>query len=69
MYFMDLMHAISDDCKVDGEFFDFNEKKMYRFKNLTFEKVLELDEKYRYSRVDWFNATRKNKVTVSCTVH
>lgn len=68
MYFMDLAFLMSDDCKIDGIFYDVNEKKFYRIKNFTFEKVLKLDEKFRYSRVDLVEVTQKNKVNVVCTV-
>lgn len=65
---MDLAFVISDDCKIDGVFYDVNEKIFYRIKNFTCEMVLELDEKFRYSRVDLVEATQKNKVNVVCTV-
>lgn len=68
MRFMDLMHVVADDCKVDVEFFVFDDGNFVRLKNLTFKAALELDEEFRYARIDWFNAPRKNKVTVSCTV-
>lgn len=68
MKFMDLMHVIADDCKVDVEFFVFDDGNFIRLKNLTFKAALELDEEFRYARIDWFNATRKNKVNVSCTI-
>lgn len=68
MTFIDLVHAMGYECKIDVEFFIVHEVKNYYFKNLEFGTCFELAEKYRNAQVGYFNVPRKNKISVYCIV-